>query len=453
MNLEFKIGDHVLIRNNNTSGIIVAEETEGVFLVKSDSENGKTFSLKENDLVLLKAGKESADMSFNRTIKDLNRYLEKNYKPPLSEAQIKEREEELSRFLNELMNLKTKNSSGSESSQSESTSEDVPETDTQDITVQKSTENIDEESTDKKPVASEDEHHRQGRAALKLLTSIFRKLKFWIKSDKEDENVGPDAGNGYAGLQVPEFFPYQSVSADENITVLQDPKSSNSKSSESLTDDNSETVTEDSASVNYKPSFNNSSKPSMHEASEHHDFEASKIKQPKPFSNSYREYSSFEAPKSPYSQPASHSGRKPVILGAPKAKYGYDIAESGDYSLARLDSLVRSRHETFQEMLFRLIDESGKSDSEVYTKANVDRKYFSKIRSGNIPRRATVMALCLALHLSSDVAADLMNKAGYGFSDANITDLIIVYCLQERIFELDTVNDILHSYSEDYLRV
>ena len=104
-------------------------------------------------------------------------------------------------------------------------------------------------------------------------------------------------------------------------------------------------------------------------------------------------------------------------------------------------------------MLFRLIDDSGKTDSEIYTKANIDRRYFSKIRSGNIPKRSTVMALCLALHLDSDVAADLMNKAGYGFSDANITDLIVVFCLQERIFDLDTVNDILHRYKEDYLRV
>lgn len=129
-----------------------------------------------------------------------------------------------------------------------------------------------------------------------------------------------------------------------------------------------------------------------------------------------------------------------------------DLEYDEEASYENLDALVKRHHETFHEMLFRLIDETGMKDSEVYRKAWIDRKHFSKIRSGMTPRKNTVMALCLALNLDLDRSTDLLSKAGYAFSSASITDLIVRYCIEHGICDLDSVNEILDHYRQPLLK-
>ena len=78
-----------------------------------------------------------------------------------------------------------------------------------------------------------------------------------------------------------------------------------------------------------------------------------------------------------------------------------------------LDEMVSSLGENFPEMLFRLIDERGMTDVEVYKRANIDRKLFSKIRSkkGYQPSKKTAIALAIALRLNLDQTKDLLSRA------------------------------------------
>ncbi|MGN0480368.1 MAG: RNase III inhibitor, partial [Lachnospiraceae bacterium] len=59
-----------------------------------------------------------------------------------------------------------------------------------------------------------------------------------------------------------------------------------------------------------------------------------------------------------------------------------------------IDDLMNQMEETFSQRLLRLIDERGMTDSQVYNKAYVDRRHFSKIRNDMdyTPSKKTVLA-------------------------------------------------------------
>ena len=115
-----------------------------------------------------------------------------------------------------------------------------------------------------------------------------------------------------------------------------------------------------------------------------------------------------------------------------------------------IDDLMNQIEETFSQRLLRMIDERGMSDSEVYNKAYVDRRHFSKIRNDihYTPNKKTLLAFSIALELSLDEAKDLLNSAGYALSRSSKTDIIVAYFLQNKIYDMFEINDILDAYGQ-----
>lgn len=115
-----------------------------------------------------------------------------------------------------------------------------------------------------------------------------------------------------------------------------------------------------------------------------------------------------------------------------------------------IENLMGQLEETFSQRLLRLIDERGMTDSEAYNKAYVDRRHFSKIRKdvNYSPNKKTVLAFTIALELSIDEAKDLLSCAGYAFSRSSKTDIIVAYFLQNKIYDMFEINEILDAYGQ-----
>ena len=112
-----------------------------------------------------------------------------------------------------------------------------------------------------------------------------------------------------------------------------------------------------------------------------------------------------------------------------------------------------TKGETFSEMLLRLIEESGEKNSAIYTRANIDRRHFSKIAKHNDykPSKQTVLAFALALKLDFDQTQKLLASAGYILNKSILSDLIVSFFIEYKIFDVDLANQALYKYKQALL--
>ncbi|MDR0445745.1 MAG: macro domain-containing protein [Oscillospiraceae bacterium] len=134
--------------------------------------------------------------------------------------------------------------------------------------------------------------------------------------------------------------------------------------------------------------------------------------------------------------------------------YAPTSVDAGAASFGSLDDIIGNLDEPFSETLLRLIDAKGfKKDSEVYTRANIDRRLFSKIRGNKnyAPSKPTVLAFAVALRLTLDETEDLLERAGFALSHSRKFDVIVEYFIASGKYDIFEINNVLFEYDQPLL--
>lgn len=104
----------------------------------------------------------------------------------------------------------------------------------------------------------------------------------------------------------------------------------------------------------------------------------------------------------------------------------------------KLNERIRHMSDSFSEYLIYLIADRGMTNAEVYKRAVVDKKTFSKLKNNADyhPDKRTALSLCVGAKLNLDETRDLLARAGYALSPCDKTDIIFAYFIENGIYDM-----------------
>ena len=128
---------------------------------------------------------------------------------------------------------------------------------------------------------------------------------------------------------------------------------------------------------------------------------------------------------------SEYSLSRPVIQGTEKT-WEASVQEEG------LEERMKHISDTFSQYLMYLIRDKKMENAEVWKRAIVDKKVFSKIKNNPNyhPQKLTALCLCVGAKLNLDESKDLLARAGYALSPCDKTDIIFSYFIENEIYDM-----------------
>lgn len=130
-------------------------------------------------------------------------------------------------------------------------------------------------------------------------------------------------------------------------------------------------------------------------------------------------------------------------LGEPAAS-----AKTFEVIIRKLKDKIGLAGSFFSDYLFKLIKQKNLSEVDVYKAAHLDRRVFSKIRNERnyMPAKKTVLAIAFAMKLDFKETNTLLARAGYFLSSGRKEDVIAAYFIENQIYDLFLINEVLDYY-------
>ena len=151
--------------------------------------------------------------------------------------------------------------------------------------------------------------------------------------------------------------------------------------------------------------------------------------------------------------------RRNQQVGATVVLMSYDAKDDrGEeeivFSERGLDKFIKQMlsKQSFSELVVEYMIKKEMTPKEVYTNANLSRQDFSRITSpGKGVKRPTVFSVAIGLRLNWEDTERLLNSAGYAFRSSSLFDLIIKFCIMNKQYEVETINELLYERGQNTL--
>ena len=115
-------------------------------------------------------------------------------------------------------------------------------------------------------------------------------------------------------------------------------------------------------------------------------------------------------------------------------------------------NLAQHKRESFFSKLESIISSKNLDAVEIYKKADIDRRLFSKLKKDDYhPRKKTVLSLAIAMELNLQETEELLLFSGYALAPNRDFDLIIKDCIENKNYKLLEINKILFRCTKETL--